>query len=268
VAREYGFIGSIPYRLELRFQADTPRLDCKVTFHFDGEKIGRLSDDVRDGRSPFIHEQKLRFKLFPGLGQDCVGVRDLPFAISETTNRYVEGLYWTALADGQRGVAFFNRGTMGAVREEDGGFSLPLAYAMHYIWGTRMLEGDFNYEFAIEPFTGGWRAADLHRLALAYNFPVVVTTDRPGSGTFGEALQPLSTGAENVLVSALYPEDGQAWLRLFEFRGQPGETSITLQNAEASLRATDLLGRSAEAPSNPIALAPWQFRTFQLRPQH
>jgi hypothetical protein len=43
---------------------------------------------------------------------------------------------------------------MGSLRESDRDFSLPLAYAMYYIWGTRMLDGDFCYEFAIYPFAG------------------------------------------------------------------------------------------------------------------
>ena len=31
-AREYGFIGDIPYTLEIRFRSDTSRLDCRVSF--------------------------------------------------------------------------------------------------------------------------------------------------------------------------------------------------------------------------------------------
>jgi hypothetical protein len=107
VAREDGFISTIPYTFELTLHADTPRLDGRVQFHFTGQKIGRVSTNVRDGVSGFVHEQKLRFKLFPAVDSSARGVRDLPFAIAETTNRYLDGNYWTALSDGQRGVAFF-----------------------------------------------------------------------------------------------------------------------------------------------------------------
>ncbi|MGA2657275.1 MAG: hypothetical protein ABSH34_07120 [Verrucomicrobiota bacterium] len=113
-AREDGAIGAIPYTFELTFHADTPRLDGRARFHLAGQKLGRLSADLRDSSSAFLHEEKLRFKLFPLAAGQAVGVRDLPFAISETTNRYIEGNYWTALADGQTGIAIFNRGTMGA----------------------------------------------------------------------------------------------------------------------------------------------------------
>jgi hypothetical protein len=62
---------------ELRFRADTPRMNCRVSFHFGGEKIGQVSDDVRDAKSAFVHEARLRFKLFPAIGSDAIGAHDL-----------------------------------------------------------------------------------------------------------------------------------------------------------------------------------------------
>jgi len=67
-AREDGAIGAIPYTFELTFHAETPRLDCRARFHFAGQKLGCVSTDQRDGASGFVHEQKLRFKLFPAPG--------------------------------------------------------------------------------------------------------------------------------------------------------------------------------------------------------
>jgi hypothetical protein len=266
--REYGFISDIPYTLEIRFRPDTPRLDCRVSFHFEGEKIGRLTDDPRDAWSGFVHEDKLRFKLFPATGPGAIGVRDLPFAISPTTNRYVEGIYWTAVADPQQGVAFFNRGTMGSVREADGGFSLPLAYAANYIWGTRMLTGDFTYEFALFPFTEKWQQADLHRQALAYNFPVVFTAGQPGSGTLGATIRPVAFASEHILLSALYADKGQVYGRLFNCGGEGAETSIACLEGRASLETTDLLGRGDQPAPSPLSFQPWQFRTFRVTLPH
>ena len=266
LAREDGFIATIPYTLEIRFAADTVRLDCRASFHFAGEKIGQVSNDPRDGRSAFVHEDKLRFKFFPAVGPQATGVRDLPFAVAATTNRYVQGLYWTALADHTNGVAVFNRGTMGAVRERDGGFSLPLAFAMYYVWGTRMLTGDFTYEFALYPFRGDWPAADLQRRALAYNFPLVQTQGPPGDGSLGNLFQPWRLGSDHILLSALYPARGQVYARLFEDQGRPGETAITARNGSLRLQATDLLERGDETASNPLRFHPWQFRTFRIDP--
>jgi alpha-mannosidase len=197
---------------------------------------------------------------------DAIGVRDLPFAIAETTNRYVEGNYWTAVNDGKKGLAFFNRGTMGSVRETDGGFSLPLAYAMHYIWGTRMLEGDFTYEFALFPFSGGWRDADLHREAVAYNFPVVSISGRPGYGTLADTFEPFDPASTNLLLSALYPGGRCVFARFYEYRGQNAETTFAYRQGLAAFSETDLLGRNRPLPPGPLQFHPWQFRMFQIEP--
>ncbi len=263
-AREDGFIGDIPYTFELTFHADTPRLEGRVRFHFSGQKIGRLSNNPRDGTSGFVHEEKLRFKLFPAVGESTVGARDLPFAVAATSNRYVQGIYWTALGDGRAGVAFFNRGAMGSVRESDGGFSLPLAYAMYYIWGTRMLDGDFTYEFAVAPFTGDWQDADLHRRALEYNYPVASVSGPPGDGTFRADLQPVEAGSEHVILSALYPEAGHVFARLYEDQGRPGAAPVAFHGGETRLRTADLLGHVGPAASSPLAFSPWQIRTVQV----
>jgi alpha-mannosidase len=264
-AREYGFIGGIPYVNELIFRADSPRIDCHVSFHFEGERIGHVTNDVRDTTSAFIHEEKLRFKVFPAQSaRDTVGVRDLPFAVAETSSRYVEGLHWSAITDRHSGIAFFNRGTMGAVREADNGFSLSLAYAMNYIWGIRMLTGDFAYDFAIEPFSGDWRAAGIHRMALEYAFPVVSTCGSNGSGEFGDIVQPMGIDGNGISLSALYPENGHAFLRLFNFTGSTEVASITLGGLGGAFKATDLLGRGDGPPEKKVSLRPWQFQTFRI----
>jgi hypothetical protein len=265
-ATEKGLIGNIPYTFQITFHNDSTQLDCRVQFHFDGQKIGRVSDQTRDSVSPFVHEQKLRFKVFPGLAATATGVRDLPFAVAETNNRYVEGNYWTALADGQHGFAFFNRGTMGAVREADGGFSLPLAYSMYYIWGTRMLSGDFSYEFALYPFAGEWRKADLHRLALAYNFPPVVTSGQAGTGELGDVFQPLEIASDNVILSALHSQNGKFYARLYEHTGAAGAAAITTPRRQAQLSDADPLGHVSNRVTSPVAFQPWQFRTLRIDP--
>lgn len=273
-ARESGLIGSIAYVSEVVIRADSPRLDWRLHFQFRGQKIGRLSDDKRDSKSPFVHEEKLRFKIFPAVSDGAVGVRDLPFAVAETSERYVNGLYWTALTDGQKGVAVFNRGTMGSVREADGGFSVPLAYAMYYVWGTRMLNGDFTYELALYPFAGDWRRADLHRHALEYNFPCVGLCTAPGNGRLGSKLAPLEAGSPDVLVSALYGKQGKSYVRMYEYRGRESRASLKYLLGKARLTEVDLAERggktlSAISPadeSESLIFRPWQIRTICIEP--
>ena len=214
----------------------------------------------RDPVSGFVHEDKLRFKIFPSLGERAVGVRDLPFAVSETTDPYVNGLYWTAVADGDKGIAVFNRGTMGAVREKDGGFSIPLAYAAYYIWGTRMLTGDFEYEFALYPFTDKWADADLHRHAMEYNFPPVGVAAPSAEGSLGGTFQPVSVRSSGAMVSAFYSRNGRTYVRAYEYRGTGGEVSL----GRARATEVDLAGRDLGALTQIFPIKPWEITTVRL----
>lgn len=263
-AVETGRIGGIPYRLELIARPDSPRLDFRVNFQFDGQRIGVLSDNKRDAHSAFVHEEKLRFQMLPAAGEGAVGIRDLPFVISETRDRYVEGNYWTALSDGQTGVAVFNRGTMGSVREPDGGFSVPLAHAMFYIWNTRMLTGEFQYEFALYPFTGDWRAAGLHRRALEYNAPLSASHFPAGDGSLGAELKLFAVDSPDVLATALYSEGGKVHVRLWEHTGRGARATLRYLPGRARLTEIDLAGRVLGPAEGRLNFRPWQFRTIRV----
>lgn len=262
--REEGTIGAIPYSLDMTLHQDSARIDFRATFHFDNQKIGRVSDVKRDAVSAFMHEEKLRFKLMPDFSGTPLGIRDLPFAVAETPDRYIEGNYWMALSDGNIGLAFLNRGTMGAVRELDGGFSLPLAHAMNYIWGTRMLKGDFTYEWALLPFVGPWQKADLHRSALSYNYPFVSHFSEAGTGKLGAELRPLNINSENVLMSALYPGKGKVYARFYESKGVAGSLHVGAASRQRQLVEVDLAGNVLGKQRSPYEFHGWQIRTFRL----
>jgi alpha-mannosidase len=263
-AKEYGFIADIPYQFVITIYEDSPIIECHAEFDFNGQKIGLLSDDLRDSHSPFVHEEKLRFKFFPEMTGDRTGIRDLPFVISETDNRYVEGNYWTALSDGQAGVAFFNKGTMGSIRENDGSFSIPLAYSMYYIWGTRMLNGKYQYDFAIYPFTGDWEQAGLHKKALEYNFPVPCLETPPGKGRLGNRVDFLKTDSENIILSALYNSNNRIFARIYECQGMKADTKIKITQNEAEIFETDLDGNIKGKIKGTVSILPWQIRTFMI----
>lgn len=267
IACESGFVGSIPYKLEMKVHRDTPRIDCSVRFHFDGQRIGRLSTNTRDSVSGFVHEDKLRFKIFPAVNREkAIGVRDLPFAISETSDAYVNGLYWNSVTDGENGIAFFNRGTMGAVREKDGGFSMPLAYAMYYIWGTRMLRGDFIYEFAVYPFTGPWMEADLHKQAIEYNYRPVGIFAEAGTGKYGHMIRPFVLKPSDAVVSAFYNAGDDFFVRFYGHEGRRQKVSLECTVGETNLAEVNLAGEELRNIRGPFSLEPWKIKTIRLRP--
>ena len=263
---EHGFIADIPYEFQMTVYEDNPRIDCKVKFDFNGQRIGLLSEDKRDSHSPFVHEEKLRFKMFPAVDTSGTGIRDLPFAIAETKNKYVEGNYWTAFSDGKSGIAYFNKGSMGSVREKDGSFSIPLAYAMYYVWGTRMLYGPFSYEFALLPFSGDWREADLHRRALEYSFLPETLQTSPGTGRMGSNIEKIELDADrDVIMTALYPENGKVVARFFK-SGDTGTTStVAIKIGGSQLVETRLDGKVIGDVNGKTMLKAWEIKTFRMK---
>jgi hypothetical protein len=262
---EYGFISDIPYEFEIAVYEDNPRIDCRINFDFNGQKIGLVSDNKRDAHSPFLHEEKLRFKLFPSIDTTSTGIRDLPFVISETKNKYIEGNYWTALSDGRSGIAYLNKGNMGSVKEKDGSFSIPLAYSMYYIWGTRMLYGSYEYEFAVLPFQGDWKDADLHRKAIEFNMPVPVFESMPGKGEMNPVIKPfIIKGDKEVILTALYPKSGKLIARFFKSDEINQVSNLQLSIEGRSITETRMDGQKIKDVNGVVSLSPWEVKTFRI----
>jgi len=133
---------------------------------------------------------------------------------------------------------------------------------MYYVWRTVMLQGTYTYDFALWPFEGAWQEADLHRRALEYNFPLVATGTAPGSGELGSLAQPVEAESTGAVVSALYPRNRAAFLRLYEHHGKP--TAVRLRGPISTFTEVDLEGRPQGAVSSTLRLAPWQIRTVRI----
>jgi hypothetical protein len=268
---EEGTIGPLPYRSEWDFYAHTRRIDWRATVTFDGQWIGRPKhasdlDDKAAAEQQRVsafddHDYKLRLRFFPYLSPFAAGIRDYPFGIAETSDRYIQGNYWTAVSDGSVGLALLNRGLMGSVREPDGALSSVLAFALPYVWGTRMLRGEYTYELGVLPFTGDWRAADLHRAALEYNFPAVTADVTATAGALGATWSPYGERGEGAIVSALYEKGGQLYTRFYEHRGEHVEVAFDWMGAPANLREVTLREKPLGDLGGRARLGPWQILT-------
>ena len=270
LVQEAGTVGPIPYRGRWTVYADLPRIDWQAEFEIHGQRIGRLSEDQLDPLSAFEHEQKLRLRFYPRLRVDATGIRDLPFAVAETPDRNVEGNYWTAVSDNSVGLAILNRGLMGAVREGDGAFSVPLAFSMYYIWSGAypgkniFLDGTYRYELSMLPFSGDWRQADLHRRAIEYNFPCVAMEANGASKNPLVVWRPFVAALDGAVLSALYNRGGRTFARFYEPRGARSEVSVEWLGKPAYLIEVDLRERPMARLGHTLPLGPWQVRTVRI----
>jgi len=214
-----GAVGCIPIIFEMKFFSGLRRIDCRARFTHNGESIGNADIPGRD--NGFFHGDKLRFILNTCLGGEIKNIRDLPYEIAETDEpEYIQGNYWVARCDKNIGLAYFTSGSRGAVIE-NAGFSLPLAYANKYIWGTRMLYGESAHEFAIYPFTpeaDGY--VSLHKAAVSYAFPPLTIETGAHGGRFESECRVIDViGGAGVIMTAMYPEDGAVLVRVCGYSG-------------------------------------------------
>lgn len=260
-----GWIGSIGIVFGMKFM--DMRVDCNVRFTFHGEKIGmaETTKDFVHNLNGFVHENKLRFVLPVAFEPAVKGIRDLPFLVHETEDKYIQGNYWTACNDGNTGVAFLNKGAMCTIREKDC-LSIPLAYANDYVWGARLLYGDYEHEFSILPFFGEWQNNDIQRHALAYEYPLVsaiVPSKTKGKFEDDIALWKLET-SDNVVMSAMYQEHNKIMIRLYESDGKNGKVAIESDYANG-LERTDLLGNSIKESDEISEMNPYEIRTYCVK---
>lgn len=294
-----GQIGGIPFRFELRLYDGIARIECGVSFEFNGEHIGRTGLDAGLGKEQiqivngFIHEDKLRFVLNVCLDKDRRMVRDLPYVIADwdgslvrpnafwykdrynpadlpagdapfETPTYLQGNYWTCLRDNARGLAIFNKGAMCTVVEGNR-LSVPLAYSNAYIQGTRMLSGTYCHEFAIFPFDAGLSDADLHRAALSYEYPAFVRPLGRGNGGLGDTIEIAAVNAGGgAVLTALYPEDGAVFARWCNYSRNPASLSFAPFAGRVTAE-TDLLGNTiAETDGKDLELHGWEIKTLKI----
>ncbi len=297
-AVQSGMLGSIPFTFEMHFNGDSPRIDCKTAFELHGEKVGVTGEKAGLEKSLTVdghrHDGKICLNLNLCLEKDRKMFRDLPYSISEwygdlrVTEDYwyqkdrilidetpspeesfagstqLNGIYWLCLRDGEKGLAVLNRGCMGS-QVEGNCLSIPLLYSNIYLCGDRILEGKFDDEFAILPFSNECTLGDLQRSAFGYAYqPTVVSLD----GCNGEleefnAFDFESNGGE-VILTTVYPEDGALLARFCNYSDESATAKLACACGDVKAE-TDLLGNElAPVENGALTFRPWEIKTVKI----
>lgn len=298
LAVQNGEIGGISFKFEMRFNGASPRIDCKTHFTMHGEHVGEAGECHGLHKSVTVdgmtHENKLNFNMNLNLDKNRKMVRDLPYSISEwsgdvrdvedywytgdkricdkavtpeesfNSSTYMHGIYWVALRDAQKGLAVMNRGCMGSVIRGNL-LSIPLLYSNLYMCGTRILDGEFEDEFAILPFDSSLCDAQLHEKALSYSYLPCVATAPAGNGNLSElAAAKLETVGGAVILTTVYPENGALLARFCNYSDEPATAKFNPTFGKVTAQ-TDLLGnRTSEIENGELAFRPWEVKTVLI----
>ncbi len=291
-----GNMDTVPCKLTMTFYRLSPRIDCVLTCTVkDTDRIGRT--DITEGRPVPLtlnghhHHDKLCFTLDLNLKEDRKMFRDLPFSIAEwdgslrLTEEYwypndrilvdtpvspeesfknithLQGVYWIALRDSEKGVAVINKGCMGSAVHGNRVY-IPLIYSNDYMCGTKILDGEFINEFSLLPFDSTTNNIDIHKTAMEYNMPVISRILSEGEGkTECFEIAKLTSDNEGVILTALYPEDGKIIARMCNFSDNDTEATLDLKGKAVS-QEEDFLGNAiSEIPDGRISIKPWEIKT-------
>lgn len=298
-AIQVGKIGSITYRFEMHFNGDSERIDCKTRFELHGERVGRNDEKAGLQKSltvnGHIHEGKLCFNMNLCLDKSRRMVRDLPYSISEwsgdirvtedywykedyiiinekappeesfNSETFLNGIYWLCLRDEKSGVAVMNRGCMGS-SVKGNRLSVPLLYSNDYLCGTRILDGVYEDEFAILPFEASLSDAGLHRMAVSYAYQPAVISAENSDGDLNEfAAAAMKTRGGEVVLTALYPENGGIMARLCNYSDEAATAEFGSDYVSVKSE-TDLLGNeTASVTDGKLSFEPWEIKTVFLK---
>jgi len=245
--------------MEIWFYRTLPRIDVKLQLTCHDAAIGDF----------FADETKLNVYWPLGFaGEVC---HDIPFGVVQTrAGRPFFPLSWVDISDGQRGFAYFNKGTQ---RHWLNGRTLGNVLA----WGNetnrignrlhsgpwaksfdQRLKGTHLIEYAIFPHSGTWQEAKVLQVARAYQTLLLAEETSLHSGELPPRYGLLEIGPENVVVTAVLPHEQGMQLRLYESAGR--ETALFIQGdhlllTEMTALTGERLGRLAPFQIAHIGLA-------------
>lgn len=296
VAVQSGEIGGIPFRFEMKFNSDSPRIDCKSRFELNGEHVGRTG--VFNGLKKsltvdgHIHEEKLNFVINACLDNNRKMFRDLPYSICEwsgdvrktedywydkdlilvdtpvsaeesfNSTTYMEGIYGIWLRDNKNGIAVFNRGCMGSLIQGNR-IEIPLLYSNLYMCGTRILDGVFESEFALYSFESSVSDAQIQRYAYLYNYTPSIKVISDGTGKDFRFADFKAEKGE-ILMTTMYREDDSILVRFCNYSDEEGKAYFKPSVGKATVE-TDLLGnKTADIENDTLIFRPWEIKTIRI----
>ncbi len=293
-----GEIGGIPLEFTMKFLGDSDVIDCKTIFEMNDELVGRT--DVTQGRPvPFTlnghhHEDKLCLNLHLNLNKNRKMYRDLPYSISEwngalrktekywypnddilidtvvsaeesfNSTTYYHGIYWLNLRDDEKGLAVFNKGCMGCAVKGNN-LLIPLLYSNEYMCGTRILNGTFENEFAIYPFSSKIPNIEIHKKALSFAYPLVAgISDCKNDKQDDLTLLNLKTDSDDIILTTIYPEKDYILARFCNYSDNSTTAEFSTDFGTV-VAETDLLGNTIkELDGNNLEFHPWEVKTVKF----
>ena len=232
----------IGFKTQVRFVRRSPRLEYETAI----EPLGR--------------HYRIR-AIFPTSIRDGLIRHEIPFGIQERSPHEHVAQNWIDYADGEAGLALFNRGTPGN-NVDDGTMLLSLfpAAAMEY---KAPSAESFNegiahtFQYAIMPH-GPDSDVEIVRQGCAFNRPLVIT--KGGASEFGS----WSVAPDNIFISGLRRSGKTVFIRVYEATGAAAKGEIRVPERVGSYARANGLQRAVEEFQRCDGGIPLDLRGFEI----
>ena len=194
-------------------------------------------------------------------------VYETPFAATARPKGHFAARTWVDCSDGHSGVALLNRGTPG-YWIANGKFELVLLrslanYAAYQKGALKRSvpgfehspqtelareQGTHQFEYALVPHEGSWRAGRLPELGLGYNTPLPSLAGLGGAAGKGAGGTFITCSPDFLVTAIKRSEDGRGLaIRGYETRGQSHRVTMRLPREVRQVQRANLLEEGGEA---------------------
>jgi hypothetical protein len=255
VLRESGTLGKYNrYEIVYRFTRDLPyiRVQVYLAAHYHEPQPGQ-PDPLGEGLD--VTRLSLRLTGDPGKAvcmryQPCL-TWPYDFGLDPT----FAAPYWVDVSAPGAGVAWLNAGDLG-YRYDRGEHRLD-----NILWRGR--PNEHNWEVAILPHDGDWRAGAVQPWGLNFGNPLYACHVPAHAGALPPRGQLCAVKPDTVSVSSAFRSGNRNYLRVYEHAGQHAKLALTRDGRPLEVESVDLrLRPRGKAPS--LELGPYKIATVAL----
>ncbi|HKT89012.1 MAG TPA: alpha-mannosidase [Candidatus Sulfotelmatobacter sp.] len=226
------------------------------------------------------HEKHILLKVaFPLSAHNDKATFEIPFgSVQRPTTRNtppekaqfeVPAQRWADISDSTHGFSLLNDCKYGYDAK---GNVLRLSLLRSPEWpDPHADEGHHEFTYSLYPHGGSWKDALTIRQGYQLNYKLVTLSTENHAGKLAPEHSFVGVPEDNVIVSAVKKaEDQNAWIiRLYEWAGKAGETTIKLPPGAESASETDLMEKpisSVPVGNNEIKvpIKPYEIKTLEV----
>jgi len=295
-----GVLGETKFRFIIRLGAGKREIEVELKAWFEADQwIGdpwKLNEDnkMTERRKSHYNAAKNLHVMFPFGDEHTKLFKNAAYDVCESQHedthytswdqiKHNVILHWLDLYDerSDTGLAVYSDHTTSYGHSPDGPAHLTFAWGgdAGFWWGRCPLEGAQEMNYAILPHKGDWESAGLSAVSAMRQEPLIAKlTFMDGEARSGKRSL-LCVSDPAVEVSALYAEDGQLLLRLFNGSAKARECVLYADEVFGTAQLVELDGRCIRSlspephaeqqgdTSYPLAFAPFGISTvaFTLR---